>query len=1775
MRLVACSCNLGGLAPKNLGEWLAAPEGEDVVFVVGFQNSSFCGGEKDEERGELQAGLVRTLRGYEVKGYARFGRVRVFVLRHRVAVVIDEEVRHCEAAAPEFGIVAIAFGVEGWRVGVACCHLPPGEGRASDRSIVLREGFREVSPVVASCDHVIVFGDLAYRLSPVAPPRVGAETTTTTTMPTRAAARRARHAQVRAQDWAGLALLDELDAERRAGRCLAGFDDAPCSETMPSFGLAADGTYDQRLAPAYTDRVLWRSLAGARPFLRRIPAPWVLEASVAPRHRPTRVVFELSAPGEAASTRRSAGGRLHCAHLKLRHLRHTPGSERAAARVRVTVLAAGCRAVGDVAETREAKLADGAAVFDDELAVAVDAETAESVADEENNSGRTVALAVRLLEEDAGAADLDLDLVARESRRAWASFVAPLVAPGGHIVGVVSGKLRFTRSNEPIPVPPPDDKDDDDDATIPRAEEASAEPALAIEARLLYEKLRATSNEVRNLEAQLELERAKRVEAETRAAAERRPPLVVTAAAAAARSGEFFPVVETGTNFLRSIPLFQALSELQLAKLQQALVTRDYDRGAKIIEQGDERGSEFYIVARGRVRVTVVGKPPPTDDDEAADHHALMAQGSILEDDARERQVALLNPGDYFGERALILNEPRASTCVADTPTGVACLVLDRDTFEDAVADIDNIGTVFSGYEHDARDTSRASLERFVATYSDLLGLREDDPKKEKEDLRAVARAALAAEKNGGGFSRARELQLLLLDAITPEQSVDEILAAGIEVANAVFGREFACYFPVDASKRRLARWSWPTAAFHGRRDDLAPWDGAAAVAAETKQLRRADGVLAMPILVAPDSGDQAAVSNNEKAVAILAMEDQEDEEEPPAYRREALAIIAAEIAHAFRFKCAELDLLLGIEGTRSSARVVEPPDLELATLTVTPPPAAGESAREEVPRAKHHRHKKHRDSKHHHHHHHHHKVKLKKKHHRAPHVDLEGSEVSVNLYESLAKCENENVVARVEVFHGSILLVQPWESDPCVLRKATTTTTTTTTTGSGQLVADLKGQKVKFEAEPGEVVGLMDIPLAAVLQLSIRRASGDKRNLAFCKVPFWTAQDCAVISTAGAPLRLTLAGGDPSSTIGRRKIRGPTYHDATVAPCVLELVGVSTDTIVYTPEFNDDAERKKRLMRSRESFSTSSNFARSAAQTSTTTDTHEREHDALERLLTMHALHEATPAEKDLLWAERATFARSRPSALPKLGLAVDWGKRDAVLEFYLLLDDWPLMPPLEALQLLNLRFPDPRIRGYAVRCLDALADDELAAITLQLVQVVKFEVNHDTPLSRFLLRRALRNPVVCGHALYWSLATEKDVGDDHHYCRVLFDLYVRFCANYRVPLGHQVLLVTKLAQVSARVKLMKAATDDERDDLLRSELESVVLPRNFQLPLSPFMVCRGLLLRKCKVMGSAQRPLLLTFLNADETKPNHVVIFKCGDDLRQDQLTLQLIRAMDQIWRDAGLDLRMSPYRCVATAAEQGFIEVVQNSSTLANIARSERFAAYGKPRFRVSRKYAAAAEAYYGNDSLLRWITRESQDYADEQHAGEEEHKREATRDPAVPSASAAHSATANPLTQGAPLVGALDNFARSCAGYAVATYVLGIGDRHNDNIMCTRDGRLFHIDFGHFLGNFKEKFGIKREKAPFVFTPSFEKVLGGRGKGDHYRLFEDLASKAFLVIRRYRDSLLVLLMLMVDCGIPELKTLADVNWVLQTFMVDETDDAAASQRFRALAGKLMYH
>lgn len=109
--------------------------------------------------------------------------------------------------------------------------------------------------------------------------------------------------------------------------------------------------------------------------------------------------------------------------------------------------------------------------------------------------------------------------------------------------------------------------------------------------------------------------------------------------------------------------------------------------------------------------------------------------------------------------------------------------------------------------------------------------------------------------------------------------------------------------------------------------------------------------------------------------------------------------------------------------------------------------------------------------------------------------------------------------------------------------------------------------------------------------------------------------------------------------------------------------------------------------------------------------------------------------------------------------------------------------------------------------------------------------------------------------------------------------------------------------------------------------------------------------------------------------------------------------------------------------------------------------------------------------------------------------------------------------------------------------MATFILGIGDRNPDNIMVNEDGNIFHIDFGHFLGHFKKKFGINRERVPFVLTEDFLYVISkgveNPTKSKDFQLFQELCGRAYLALRRHSNLLITLFMMMLPTGIPELQ------------------------------------
>jgi phosphoribosyl 1,2-cyclic phosphodiesterase len=96
-------------------------------------------------------------------------------------------------------------------------------------------------------------------------------------------------------------------------------------------------------------------------------------------------------------------------------------------------------------------------------------------------------------------------------------------------------------------------------------------------------------------------------------------------------------------DFLRDLPLSRARALLQAAH-QISLPA-----GEKIVEEGT-RGDSFYVIVRGNVVVSKSG-----------------------------RSIKTYGAGDYFGETALILDQPRSADVVAKTP--VELVVIDRGDF--------------------------------------------------------------------------------------------------------------------------------------------------------------------------------------------------------------------------------------------------------------------------------------------------------------------------------------------------------------------------------------------------------------------------------------------------------------------------------------------------------------------------------------------------------------------------------------------------------------------------------------------------------------------------------------------------------------------------------------------------------------------------------------------------------------------------------------------------------------------------------------------------------------------------------------------------------------------------------------------------------------------------------------------------------------------------------------------------------------------------------------
>ena len=159
---------------------------------------------------------------------------------------------------------------------------------------------------------------------------------------------------------------------------------------------------------------------------------------------------------------------------------------------------------------------------------------------------------------------------------------------------------------------------------------------------------------------------------------------------------------------------------------------------------------------------------------------------------------------------------------------------------------------------------------------------------------------------------------------------------------------------------------------------------------------------------------------------------------------------------------------------------------------------------------------------------------------------------------------------------------------------------------------------------------------------------------------------------------------------------------------------------------------------------------------------------------------------------------------------------------------------------------------------------------------------------------------------------------------------------------------------------------------------------------------------------------------------------IAKANDDLRQELLTMQLIKFFDKIFKEENIPLYLRPYEILITSSSSGLLEFLENTSSIDGIK---------KKMATTSKNLCIFYKKYFKENFEEAQI-----------------------------------------------------NFTRSLAAYSLVCYYLQIKDRHNGNILIDIHGNIIHIDFGFILGIAPGC--INFEKAPFKLTKEYVEIMGGK-------------------------------------------------------------------------------
>lgn len=176
---------------------------------------------------------------------------------------------------------------------------------------------------------------------------------------------------------------------------------------------------------------------------------------------------------------------------------------------------------------------------------------------------------------------------------------------------------------------------------------------------------------------------------------------------------------------------------------------------------------------------------------------------------------------------------------------------------------------------------------------------------------------------------------------------------------------------------------------------------------------------------------------------------------------------------------------------------------------------------------------------------------------------------------------------------------------------------------------------------------------------------------------------------------------------------------------------------------------------------------------------------------------------------------------------------------------------------------------------------------------------------------------------------------------------------------------------------------------------------------------------------------------IDSEATTEVSGLMIKSNDDLRQEVFVMQMIHFYQSVFAKASLPIWLKTYRILSTSKDTGMIEFLIDSTSIDSLKKSEMF-----PQSGNLRDYF---EMIYGNPDTKSFKAAQR-------------------------------------------------NFMLSLVGYSLVSYLLGLKDRHNGNIMIDVRGRLIFIDFGFAMG-MAPGHEFSFERAPFKLTKDYIDVMGG--------------------------------------------------------------------------------